>query len=85
MMPDQLGSLIERVRLYNQTGDLLILTGNAAPILTALEAYAQLLAERTREQRMLDLACYGRHITRDGERVAPGDFYADLPPEPPKG
>ena len=80
-MPNQLGSLIERLRANAEdyTGEL------QCEATDALEACARLLAERTREQRMLDLACYGSHITRDGERIAPGDFYAALPPAPTKG
>jgi len=27
------------------------------------------------QRRMIDLSCYGVHITRDGVRVDPNDFY----------
>ena len=31
-------------------------------------------------QALSDMAHYGMHITKDGERIAPEDFYPDPPP-----
>ena len=45
MTPDQLGSLIERFRYYNNSGDMGDIGFMGDEILAALEAYARLLDE----------------------------------------
>lgn len=71
-MTDRLISLNAAIELAKEH----VANGQREPLIWALEA----LPDASDTQMMADLLLHGCHITRDGERIDPLDFYA----EPPK-